>query len=109
MQRTLFDSDDYQSNIQETSRQSLKELGQETISERYKEYLNSLWELDQPSTDQEVSKHLGHADPNYFRPRRFELENKYGFIMECKARCCNITGKMAKTFWFTNKGLEMIR
>ena len=105
MQKLLFEDE---SNVQETSKLAFKELDKETIAERYQEYLRGLWELDQPSTDQEVSKHLGHADPNYVRPRRFELENFHRLIFECKTRQCSVTKRMAKTFWFTAKGLEMI-
>jgi hypothetical protein len=109
MQRTLFDSDDNcQSNVTETSKQSLRELPKETIAHRYQEYLNALWDMQQPSTDFEVCQYMGHADPNYFRPRRFELENFHRLIFECKTRQCSVTKHMAKTFWFTDKGLEMV-
>ena len=106
MQRSL--DFELESNVTETSKLAFRELDKETIAQRYQEYLKGLWELDQPSTDQEVSKHLGHADPNYVRPRRFELENFHRLIFECNSRECSITHRMAKTFWFTAKGLEMI-
>lgn len=109
MQPTLFDYEDkYKTNVQETSKLALKELGDDKIAHRYQEYLNALWTMQQPSTDVEVSHHAGHPDPNYFRPRRFELENKYFLIMECNKRPCSITGKLAKTFWFTSEGLKFI-
>lgn len=110
MQRVLFDYDS-NSNVTETSKQALRELPKETIAHRYhryQEYLDALWDMQQPSTDVEVSQHAGHPDPNYFRPRRFELENHHFLIMECKTRQCSVTGKQAKTFWFTDKGLELV-
>jgi hypothetical protein len=116
MQRTLFDEvvdeilfdKESGSNVTETSKQALKELTKETISQRYQEYMNALWDMGHPSTDVEVSSHSGHPDPNYFRPRRFELENFHRLIFECKTRQCSVTKRMAKTFWFTDKGLEMV-
>ena len=107
MQRTVFDYSN-ESNVQETSKQALQELTKETIANRYKEYLDALWDMQRPSTDVEVSHHAGHPDPNYFRPRRFELENVHNLIMEIKARQCSITGHMAKTFWFTSEGLMFV-
>jgi hypothetical protein len=108
MQRVLFDYEEPHSNVTETSRQALKELTKETISLRYQEYLNALWDMQQPSTDFEVCQYMGHSDPNYFRPRRWELENRLGLISECNARPDKYTGKTAKTFWFTDKGLELV-
>jgi hypothetical protein len=107
MQKDLFDYDSG-SNVTETSRQALKELPKETIAHRYQEYLDALWDMQQPSTDVEVSNHADHPDPNYFRPRRFELENVHFLIMECNTRQCSVTGRQAKTFWFTDKGLELV-
>jgi hypothetical protein len=107
MQKGIFDYDN-QSNVTETSKQALKELTKETISQRYQEYMDTLWDMGHPSTDVEVSSYSGHPDPNYFRPRRFELENFHRLIFECKTRQCSITHHMAKTFWFTDKGLELV-
>jgi hypothetical protein len=107
MQRTVFDYET-QSNVQETSKQSLSEMSKETIAHRYQEYLDALWDMQQPSTDVEVSNHAGHPDPNYFRPRRFELENYHFLIMECNTRQCSVTYRMAKTFWFTSEGLKLV-
>jgi hypothetical protein len=107
MQRTLEDIDTCY-DVQETSKQALRELTKETISQRYQEYMDALWDIQQPSTDVEVSSHSGHPDPNYFRPRRFELENHHFLIMECNTRQCSVTHRMAKTFWFTDKGLELV-
>ena len=70
--------------------------------------MDALWDMNQPSTDVEVSQHSGHPDPNYFRPRRWELENKLNLIIECNARPDKYTHKTAKTFWFTDKGLEAL-
>lgn len=111
LQRLLldYDSELFESNVQETSRQSLKELGKEEIAQRHQEILNGYWRFGRPATDQELSNFLGHADPNYVRPRRFELENELGLVIECNPRECSITHRMAKTFWPIGKGLELIR
>ena len=105
MQRTILD---YQTDIQETSLLALKDITKETLANRYREYMDVLWDMQQPSTDVEVSHHAGHPDPNYFRPRRFELENFHRLIFEYKTRQCSVTGRQAKTFWFTGKGLELV-
>jgi hypothetical protein len=108
MQRTLFDSDDYQSNVQETSKQSLKELKesgkQDTLEQ---EYLNQLWDIGEPSSDNEVNFHAGYYPDDKFGPRRRELEKK-GYLMRCNKRSCSITKKFVLTFWFTDKGLELV-
>jgi hypothetical protein len=103
MQKELFDY-----GVAETSKQSLSEMPKETIAHRYQEYLDALWDMQQPSTDFEVCQYMGHSDPNYFRPRRWELENKLYLICECNPRPDKYTGKTAKTFWFTDKGLELV-
>ena len=100
MQRHLFD-------VQETSKQAFKELGEKKRT-RCQEYIDTLWKMQKPSTDYEVSRYAGHSDPNYFRPRRYELQNGQGMIMECIKRPCSVTGKLAKTFWFTSDGLRLI-
>jgi hypothetical protein len=103
MQKELFDY-----GVANTSKQSLSEMPKETIAHRYQEYLNTLWDMGHPATDVEVSQYSGHPDPNYFRPRRFELENQHGLIQECKTRQCSVTKRMAKTFWFTDEGLKLV-
>jgi len=94
-------------NIAETSRQCYVELMSEGIANRYQEYLDALWDRGVPSTDSEVAFSVGKLDPNYFRPRRFELEQK-GIVSRCSARRCSVSGRMALTFWFTEKGLNLV-
>lgn len=109
MQKVLFEPDDIKDGVAPTSKQCYKELVDEgVLAGRYREYLDALWSKQMPCTDQEITFALGKSDPNYVRPRRFELENEYGLIMECPPRCCGVSGRMAKTFWFTSTGLGLV-
>jgi hypothetical protein len=110
MQKVLFEPEDIKTEgVAETSKQCLRELKDEgVLAARYKEYLDALWSRGVPSTDSEVAFSVGRLDPNYFRQRRFELENKLGLVCECNARICGVSGRMAKTFWFTSEGLGLV-
>jgi hypothetical protein len=92
----------------QTSISCYKNLDADMIGECYREYISALWKLGRPSTDLEVTWAGGYTDPNKIRPRRFELEHNYGVVMECTSRVCNISGKQAKTFWFTGRGLGLL-
>jgi hypothetical protein len=106
-------------NVAETSKESYKETIEDSfeLSKRYLEYLKTLFKLDVPSTDQEVTKSAGKSDPNYFRPRRFELADvdpqtrrfNNPLIAEGEPRTCKITGKKAKTWRLTTKGITYLR
>jgi hypothetical protein len=95
--------------VTDTSKQCYKELKDEDVlASRHREYLDALWSRGVPSTDSEVAFSTGHLDPNYFRPRRYELENKLGLVVECNPRACSVSGRVAKTFWFTVEGLKLV-
>jgi len=94
--------------VQDTSKIAYCELSEDMITERYREYMLALWGLGRPSTDLEVTYKAGYVDPNRFRPRRFELENKYGLLIECRKRVCSVSGKLCKCFWFSSSGLRLI-
>ena len=95
--------------VAETSKQCFKEITEEgLLTPRYREYIDALWCKGFPCTDSEIAFALGKGDPNYVRPRRFELENDLGIVMECTPRQCGVSGRMAKTFWFTSKGLGLV-
>jgi hypothetical protein len=98
-----------QKQVADTSKQCFKELRDEgVLASRHREYLDALWSRGVPSTDSEVAFSTGHLDPNYFRPRRYELENKLGLVVECNSRQCSVSGRVAKTFWFTEEGLRLV-
>ena len=84
--------------IRQTSLLAYKDI-QLHLSDRYREYLDALREVGQPSTDLEVSRFAGHSDPNYFRPRRNELV-KMGLIVEIGKRECSVSKKTALVWWF---------
>jgi hypothetical protein len=49
------------------------------------------------STDRELAEKIGRPDPNFVRPRRFELVD-LGYV-ECSGkRVCKISGKIAHTW-----------
>jgi len=90
-------------NIRDTSRESYHELLRHPyeINGRQLEYLQTLKELGHAASDQEVTAFAGHKDPNYFRPRRFELVEQ-GLIGECSnKRHCTISGRLVHIYWFT--------
>lgn len=83
--------------ISETSRQSYEEI-KSRLGERQEEILRALERLQEQgmdATDFELTIYLEQTDPNYVRPRRYELVNKYKLIGFSDKRRCRITGKMA--------------
>lgn len=105
--------------ISETSRESYHELMSHPheVNGRHREYLETLYNLEHPATDQEVSRAGNHKDPNYLRPRRYELAGydshfpdlvRSPLIKVCPKRKCKVTGKTAMTWWFTNAGLKLV-
>lgn len=86
-----------QHNMQETSIQSWKEL-QESLGKRQMEVYGALKELCQifgDATDQEVKSHLMKNEPNYVRPRRYELVNDFKLIGFSQKRKCRFSKKTA--------------
>ena len=45
-------------------------------------------------TDREIAELLGKADPNFVRPRRFELV-QLGYVKMHGKKRCSVTGKLA--------------
>lgn len=87
--------------IRQTSLMSFKQIFP-SIAGRHKEYMVALEEMGQPSTDLEVTRFAGHSDPNYFRPRRYELM-KMGFVVEVGKRMCSVSKKKAIVWWINSK------
>lgn len=50
------------------------------------------------STDAELTHFLGKEDPNFVRPRRYELEHELGLIIRSGKKVCSITGRTALTW-----------
>lgn len=83
--------------MQETSLEAYEEI-KSKISERHREILNALKEIQEKgedATDYEIAIYLGKSDPNYVRPRRYELVNKLKLVGFSQKRRCKITGKKA--------------
>lgn len=82
-------------DMQETSLQAYDEI-QEKLGERQKEVLKAIQELCKvqgDATDSEIANHLMKQDPNYVRPRRFELARKFRLIEFSQQRVCKMTFK----------------
>ena len=96
-------------NIRETSKDAYNTLKTITneINKRQLEYLKALDELNQPSTDYEVARHNKHNDPNYFRPRRYELMKK-GLVIEAGKRQCRITYRTCIIWQLTDQGKQTL-
>jgi len=81
---------------QQTSIEAYKEM-KPKIGERQLEILKALKFLGL-ATDYEIAKFLGKDDPNYVRPRRFELVNKLKLVCYAGKTKCSVTGKNALTW-----------
>ena len=83
--------------IQETSLLSYEDI-QPKLGKRQMEVFGAirlLCEEQNDVTDQEIREYLGEEDPNYVRPRRYELVNKHKKVRFSKTRRCKVTGKIA--------------
>lgn len=83
--------------IQETSIKAYNELGKK-IGERHIEIMDAIKEYSKyynDITDRELASFMKQADPNYVRPRRHELVNKYKIIGFSQKRKCRVSGKTA--------------
>lgn len=83
--------------VEETSLEAFEQI-KEKIGERHQEILNALKyfnETGRDATDYELAIHLGQSDPNYVRPRRYELVNKFKLVGFSQKRICSVTGKIA--------------
>lgn len=83
--------------MEETSLEAYEEI-KPKLSERHQQVYDALEDFQREgknATDFELTKHLEKEDPNYVRPRRYELVNKYKLVGFSEKRICSITGKMA--------------
>jgi hypothetical protein len=78
--------------IQQTSLEAYLEL-KASLGKRQKIVYDVFLRL-RKATDREVADYLGKDDPNYVRPRRFELV-RAGLLKENPKRTCKVTGKTA--------------
>lgn len=76
--------------VQDTSLLSWVEL-QPSLGDRQSEIFHALQQLGN-ATDVELAEYLGHADPNYVRPRRKELFD-LGVVRAVEKRPCKVTGR----------------
>lgn len=77
--------------IQPTSTQSMKEEKHKGVGLRQAIILNVIRTYG-PATDKEIALRLNVPDPNYVRPRRFELVEA-GLVEAYGKRKCSVTGK----------------
>lgn len=81
----------------ETKKQSFKE-GDHNLGKRQRIIFSALEHLQEEqgdATDFEIARFLKRADPNYVRPRRYELVNKHKLVGFSQKRPCDVTGKVA--------------
>lgn len=84
-------------NVKETSLEAYQEI-QQSIGIRQQEVLGALIRLCAnfgDATDYELATCLNKTDPNYVRPRRWELVNELKLVGFSSKRPCRITGRMA--------------
>ena len=89
-------------NVQKTSVEAYYSIN--NLGKRQREVLECIKNFPN-RTDQELTSLLKKTDPNYVRPRRFELE-KLKLIGAHETRECMITHKKAWTWKITEKGIK---
>lgn len=86
--------------MDETSLMAYDEI-QKKIGERHKivyQALKELCQVQHDATDSEIMSHLLKQDPNYVRPRRHELVNKFKMVGFSQMRRCKITGSTCRAW-----------
>jgi len=81
------------------------------LGERQAMVLKAIYELGilfGDATDSEVMSHLIKFDPNYVRPRRYELVNKFKFVAFSQQRTCKITGETCMAWKILQGGIYEI-
>lgn len=91
-------------DVQDTSLDAYYDLIMPVMGERQRVVFDTL-KVMMSATDMEISKQLGHTDPNKVRPRRHELY-KNGYVEKNIKRECKVTGVMAWTWKLTKQGNE---
>jgi len=79
-------------HMQQTSLQAYEDI-KPKLGERHKiifKALKELCKIQGDATDSEIMNHLFKQDPNYVRPRRHELVNKYKIVCYSQTRKCKI-------------------
>jgi len=71
--------------------------------------INELCSVMKDCTDSELMNHLMKQDPNYVRPRRFELVNKFKLVTFSRKRVCKITGETCMAWKILKGGIDAIR
>ena len=82
------------------------------MGKRQIEILKAIFELSKvlgDATDSEVMNHLMKEDPNYVRPRRYELVNKFKWVGFSQQRICKITGETCMAWKILQGGINEIR
>ena len=105
----------YTGGVRTTSLNAYIELlsDPDSLNERYQEILVAFHERGKPSTDREIARHLVKGDPNFVRPRRFELADKTGkyfykpLIELVSKRECEVTHKMVIVWGLTEVGRKL--
>ena len=95
-------------NVQETSLEAFEDI-QEKIGDRQLEILLTLRKLcaiQTDATDYEIAIALGKRDPNYVRPRRWELVNQLKLVGFSRKRICQVTGKKALAWKVLDRRLK---
>ena|SRR3990167_3568381 len=100
--------------IRETSTKSYNEERQKGLTDRHDEILNILRTFGS-MTDFEIAAALGKTDPNYVRPRRFELcSPAYDFLVEQDftykngKKKCAITGKTSMVWRISERPVRQL-
>lgn len=93
-------------------------ISEDEINNRQIEYIQALFRIGHPATDLEVSRYAGHSDPNYFRPRRYEVagfDNRFlifkahPLVKQVDSRPCKISKKRAKIWKLTDLGERIVK
>jgi hypothetical protein len=83
--------------MEQTSLQAFEEI-KIKLGGRQQQVLQALKHFNnkgEDATDYELAVYLGQSDPNYVRPRRYELVNKFKLVGFSQKRVCSVSGKMA--------------
>ena len=115
LKKKLEQDPGYKGGVRETSLEAYIELimDPDSLNERYQEILVAFYERGKPSTDREITRHLMKGDPNYVRPRRFELSDKTGkyfykpLVEQVSKRECEVTHKRVIAWGLTEYGRKL--
>lgn len=80
-------------NTQDTSRKSYAEEKVKGLGLRQRLVYEAFKKMGR-STDREIADYLGEKDPNFVRPRRFELVSA-GLVERVSKKRCRITKKLS--------------